>query len=103
MAGQTAPCVAGKDGHLAAPTARPVPGGGNLSERNPCGTSGSPRMEVPCRPPPVPAPRGRTLLEAEMGHPLDGRASLLHELVEADQEGLLLLLLLLPLPACLGG
>lgn len=53
--------------------------------------------------PPVPAPRGRTLLEAEMGHPLDGRASLLHELVEADQEGLLLLLLLLPLPACPGG
>lgn len=55
--------------------------------------------------PSLPAPRGRTLLEAEMGHPLDGRVSLLHELVEADQEGLLLLplLVLLPLPACLGG
>lgn len=51
------------------------------------------------RPPSLPAPQGRTLLEAEMGHPLDGRVSLLHELVEADQEGLLLL----PLPACLGG
>lgn len=49
--------------------------------------------------PSLPAPQGRTLLEAEMGHPLDGRVSLLHELVEADQEGLLLL----PLPACLGG
>lgn len=50
-------------------------------------------------PPSLPAPQGRTLLEAKMGHPLDGRVSLLHELVEADQEGLLLL----PLPACLGG
>lgn len=49
--------------------------------------------------PSLPAPQGRTLLEAKMGHPLDGCVSLLHELVEADQEGLLLL----PLPACLEG
>lgn len=54
---------------------------------------------VPCRAPSLPAPQGRTLLEAKMGHPLDGCVSLLHELVEADQEGLLLL----PLPACLEG
>lgn len=77
MAGQTAPVCwgprAGKDGHLAAPTARPVPGGGNLSVCNPCGTSVA-RMEVPCRPP-VPAPRDDFPPEAEMGHPLDGRAS----------------------------
>lgn len=75
---------------------------------NPCGpASGSPRAEVPvpmpclmgspAGPPSLPAPQGRTLLEAKMGHPLDGRVSLLHELVEADQEGLFLL----PLPACL--
>jgi hypothetical protein len=53
----------------------------------------------PTGPPSLPESPGRTLLEAEMGHPLDGRVSLLHELVEADQEGLLLL----PLPACLRG
>lgn len=46
-----------------------------------------------------PFPLGRTLLEAKMGHPLDGRVSLLHELVEADQEGLFFLLL----PTCLRG
>lgn len=34
-----------------------------------------------------------TLLEAEVGDPLDGRAPLLHELVEAEEEGFLLLLL----------
>lgn len=49
--------------------------------------------------PPNPFPLGRTLLEAKMWHPLDGCVSLLHELVEADQEGLFLLLL----PTCLRG
>lgn len=98
--------MACEDGHLAAPTARPVPGEGQPFCVQPlwAGTSGVAQNGGPLLgPPPVPAPRGRTLLEAEMGHPLDGRVSLLHELVEADQEGLLLLLLLLPLPACLGG
>lgn len=50
-------------------------------------------MEVPCRPP-VPAPRGRTLPGRDRA-PSRWASSLLHELVEADQEGLLLLLLLL--------
>lgn len=111
MAGQTAPCVLGAQWPVRTDIwPHPLPGqcleGGSLSVCNPCGLAavgvalnGGPGWA----PPPVPAPRARTLLEAEMGHPLDGCASLLHELVEADQEGLLLLLLLLPLPACLGG
>ena len=92
--------------------------GGTLSVCTPLGWGGqhpeSPRVECPNAlsgwghlpgPPSLPAPQGRTLLEAKMGHPLDGRVSLLHELVEADQEGvrLLPLLLLRPLPACLVG
>lgn len=44
----------------------------------------------------------RTLLEAKMGDPLDGRVSLLHELVEADQEGLFFLPLLAGLRRVLG-
>lgn len=35
----------------------------------------------------------RTLLEAKVGDPLYGRVSLLHEFVEADEEGFLLLFL----------
>lgn len=46
-----------------------------------------------------PAPGERTLLEAEVGDPLNGCVSVLHELVEADEEGFLLLLL--PAARCL--